>query len=130
MPAAAAKPRYDFPVQVFEALPPEPPRFGHDPLPFRDRWTALAAEIERDGKPRGFYVPACYFVEVRGAPAEKVNHGYIKQKLGEAWGKWVKESPAAKRAERFELVKNNRTGKGDGFEEQGFGVLAIVRVKA
>lgn len=128
-PATTKPPRYDFPVTVYESVPTDPPRYKQTSLPFRERWTALVQEIERDGKARGFYVPASYFVEARGADAAKVNHGYLRQKLSDEWGKWVKEAPAAKRGDRFELVKANRTGAEPGFEGQGPGVLTIIKTK-
>ncbi|PRH86565.1 hypothetical protein C5L14_14620 [Labrys okinawensis] len=128
-PSPGAKPKFDFTAQVFETLPTDHMKPRATSLPFRERWTALSAEVEKDGKPRGFYVPAAYFIEVRGVAPEKVHHAYIKQKLSDAWNKWLNELPAARRSDRFALVKTKRTGEEPDYKGQGLGVIAVLTVK-
>ncbi|OCC01698.1 hypothetical protein BA190_27440 [Labrys sp. WJW] len=127
--AGTAKKVYDFTTQVFETVPTDALRSRISSLPFRARWTALSVEVEKDGKPRGFFVPAAYFVEVRGAAPDKVHHAYIKQKLSDEWNKWLKELPAARRSDRFALVKTKRTGEEPDYKGQGLGVIAVLTVK-
>ncbi|MDQ0475245.1 hypothetical protein [Labrys wisconsinensis] len=118
-----AKPDYPFEGIVFETIPSgDTQRTTPNALPFRSRWSDLAADIEKDGKPRGFPVPAQYFVD-RGAKPEKVTTVYLRTKLRDQFKKWTAEAPAAKRGERFELVLLNGTGGSDP------GVRAILKMK-
>lgn len=116
-----------FEVLTFEDIPDmDPSRVNFGPLPWKAKWDAMAPEVLADGKARGFYVPASFFIEERGVTGpEKVTHGYIKQKVGDEWKKWLDKD--ATRACTFALGKGNRTGKEQGYTDKGMGVLVILQ---
>lgn len=118
-----AKASYTFDTMVFEELPDLETRGNAKSAPWADRFTAICPEVFKDGKARGFYVPLSYFVDERGVSAEKATHAYAKGKLGDAWAKFAKTYPGS---DNFVMAKGNRTGKEEGYEDLGPGILVIV----
>lgn len=118
---------FAFTTMVFEELPELETKGNAKSAPWRGKFDELAPQVIQDGKARGFYVPLAYFVRERGVDAEKATHAYAKGKLGDAWKKWSDDNGEA--ASKLELAKGNRSGKEQGYEALGAGILVILKLR-
>jgi hypothetical protein len=123
----APKKVFTFDVMTFEeadlaALPAETQR---NASPWRAKFDEVSALVLAEGKPKGFYVPAEWYVQEKNVAADKATHGYIKNKLGDDWKKWLEKD--ASRAKTFKVFKSNRMGTENGYTEAGPGVLVIIK---
>lgn len=107
----------DFSVPVPESIPATQ---RSNALPFR-RWFTNYAGPALEGKQPHLFVPTRFWVEARGADAEKVTERYQKDKLKGQYDAWRKSEEAPKDAERLKLTLIYRTGQEEieGIAEPG-----------